>query len=296
LKSDRSSMRNLEERLLIVSILALISIGVIEVVVGYMALSIALLADGVHSFADSVVSVLVLAGIRLAKRGPDGKFHHGYGRAESLFGLIASMVVVATGAVILYESYLAFFVLDQIVYPEMAIGIAVFAGVLSTAIALFKLRLARKAESPALKVDAYNSLKDGIASFVVLAALVLASFGLHYFDAIGGVVISVMIMAVAYVSLRESSIVLMDGCVCGDVIEVIYGAAEAIPGVKRLRNVKLRQVGRGIIVEALVEIDGGLSVAQAGEITSAIKKSIMSKNPDISKIILEIDASETKGG
>jgi cation diffusion facilitator family transporter len=289
-------MRNLEERLLLISIFVLISIGVIEVAVGYMALSIALLADGAHSFADSIVSVLVLAGIRLAKRGPDGKFHHGYGRAESLFGLIASMVVVATGAIILYESYLAFFINDQIVYPEMAIGIAVFAGVLSTVIALFKLRLAKKAASPALKVDAYNSLKDGSASFVVLVALVLASLGFHYFDAIGGVVISIMILAVAYVSIKESSIVLMDGCVCGDVFEAIYGTAEAVPGVKRLRNLKLRQIGRGIVVEAAVELDGGLSVVQAGEITSAIKKSIMDKNPDISKIILEIEASGAKGG
>jgi cation diffusion facilitator family transporter len=289
-------MRNLEERLLIISIFVLISIGVIEVVVGYMALSIALLADGAHSFADSLVSILVLAGIRLAKRGPDGKFHHGYGRAESLFGLIASMVVVAIGAIILYESYLAFFTPDQIVYPDLAIGIALFAGVVSMVIALFKLRLARKANSPALKVDAYNSLKDGSASFVVLVALVLASFGFHYFDAIGGVVISMMILAVAYVSIKESSIVLMDGCVCGDVFEVIYSAAEAVPGVKRLRNPKLRQVGRGIIVEAAVELDGGLSVAQAGEITSTIKKSIMDKNPDISKIILEIEPSEAKGG
>jgi cation diffusion facilitator family transporter len=206
------------------------------------------------------------------------------------------MVVVATGAIILYESYLAFFINDQIVYPEMAIGIAVFAGVLSTVIALFKLRLAKKAASPALKVDAYNSLKDGSASFVVLVALVLASLGFHYFDAIGGVVISIMILAVAYVSIKESSIVLMDGCVCGDVFEAIYGTAEAVPGVKRLRNLKLRQIGRGIVVEAAVELDGGLSVVQAGEITSAIKKSIMDKNPDISKIILEIEASGAKGG
>jgi divalent metal cation (Fe/Co/Zn/Cd) transporter len=95
------------------------------------------------------------------------------------------------------------------------------------------------------QVDAYNSLKDGAASFVVIVALILSSLGFHYFDAIGGMVVSVMILAVAYVSIRESSIVLMDGCICGDILEDIYGAAEGVPGVRKLRNLRLRQVGRG---------------------------------------------------
>lgn len=285
----------MEERLLAASIALLVAVGLMEVLVGYYTKSIALIADGVHSWADTIVSSLVFAGIKLSKRGPDGKFHHGYGRAETVFGLIAAMVVVAIGAVLMYESYLAFLEPSPLIYPNLAIAAVFLAGVISLAIAFFKIRLARRSSSTALSVDAYNSLKDGAASFIVLIALVFASFGYLFFDALGGLIVSVMILVIAYISIKESSIVLMDGCICGDIYEDIYSRAEGVPSVRHLRNLKLRQVGRAINVEATVELDGQLSVSQAEEIASAVKKSIIESHPEISKVILETSAAkETK--
>jgi cation diffusion facilitator family transporter len=291
--SNAATMK-IEERLLEVSIVLLVVIGLIEVLVGYYTKSIALLADGVHSWADTIVSSLVFVGIKLSRRGPDGKFNHGYGRAETVFGLIAAMVVVAIGAVLMYESYLAFLEPSPLMYPNLAIAAVFLAGVISLAIAFFKIRLARKASSTALSVDAYNSLKDGAASFIVLIALVLASFGYLFFDALGGFIVSVMILIIAYISIKESSIVLMDGCICGDIYEDIYSKAEAVPNVKHLRNLKLRQVGRAINVEATVELDGQLSINQAEDITLAIKNTILEAHPEISKIILETAAVKEK--
>lgn len=294
MNSSKSGTMKLEERLLVFSIFTLIALGILEVVVGYFAGSIALIADGIHSWADTVVSTLVYVGIRLSKKGPDGKFHHGYGRAETVFGLMAAMVVVAIGAVLFYESYLAIFHPSPLIYPEMAILTVFLAGVISLSIAMIKLRLARKAGSTALTVDAYNSLKDGSASFIVLIALVITSFGYLLFDAIGGFIVSIMILIIAYISIKESSVILMDGCICGDVFEDIYSRAEGMPNVKHLRNLKLRQIGRGINVEATVEIDGQLSVSQGEEIVSSIKKSIMDAHPEISNIVLEMAPSKEK--
>lgn len=288
--TSKAKAMKIEERLLAVSIAVLVVIGLVEVLVGYYAKSIALMADGVHSWADTIVSSLVFAGIRLSRRGPDGKFHYGYGRAETVFGLIAAMVVVAIGAVLMYESYLAFIDPSPLIYPNLAITAVFLAGVVSLAIAILKIRLARQTGSTALSVDAYNALKDGAASFIVLIAIVVASFGYLFFDALGGFIVSAMILVIAYVSIKESSIVLMDGCICGDIYEDIYSKAEGVQNVKRLRNLKLRQVGRSINVEATIELDGQLSISQAEGITSAVKKSIIESHPEISKVILETSA------
>ena len=122
----------------------------------------------------------------------------------------------------------------------------------------------------------------------------LASFGYLFFDALGGLIVSVMILIIAYISIKESSIVLMDGCICGDIYEDIYSKAEAVPNVKHLRSLKLRQVGRTINVEATVDLDGQLSVSQAEDITSKIKKSIIESHPEISMVILETSAVKEK--
>jgi cation diffusion facilitator family transporter len=284
-----------EERLLEASIVLLIAVGLIEVLVGYYTNSIALLADGIHSWADTIVSSLVFVGIRLSRRRPDGKFHHGYGRAETVFGLIAAMVVVAIGALLMYQSYLAFLEPSPLVYPNLAIATVLAAGLISLAIAVLKIRLARKSGSTALSVDAFNSLKDGAASIIVLIALVLASFGYLFFDALGGFIVSIMVLVIAYISIKESSIVLMDGCICGDIYEDIYSKAEAVPNVKRMHSLKLRQVGRGVNIEAVVELDGQLSVLQADEIALAVKRSIIEAHPEVSKVILETSAAKADG-
>ena len=293
--NSKAEMMKIEERLLLTSIVILVIIGLFEVIIGYYTKSIALMADGVHSWADTIVSALVYAGIRLSKKGPDGKFHHGYGRAETLFGLMAAMVVVAIGAILMYESYLAFVAPSPLVYPSLAIAAVLVAGVVSFSIASFKIKLARRSTSTALSVDAYNSLKDGAASFIVLIALLLASFGYISFDALGGFIVSAMILIVAYVSIKESSIVLMDGCIyggiCEDIYNDVYRRIKEVPSVKRLSTLKLRQIGRTIKVEAMIELDGQLSVTQAEAITSTIKKTIMESHPEISNVILETSAA-----
>ncbi|MEN3060073.1 MAG: cation transporter, partial [Candidatus Methanosuratincola petrocarbonis] len=163
-----------EQILLRVSVLLLLGIGVGEAIAGLYFGSIALVADGIHSLADSVVSMLVLTGILLSRRRPDMAF--------------------ALDPAPIRDAFLA-------------IAVAVLAGSSSLVLALMKIRLSKKSGSLALKIEAYNSVKDGLSSFVVVAGIGLASLGLLYFDALAGIAISVMIIAVGYVSVKESSVV-----------------------------------------------------------------------------------------
>jgi cation diffusion facilitator family transporter len=155
-----------------------------------------------------------------------------------------------------------------------------------------KLRLAKKSGSLALKVDAYNSTKDGLASFVVVAGVALSSLGLLYFDAVAGIAISVMIIAVGYVSIKESSIVLMDGCLCPGLMDRISSLALGVEGVLGVRDLRLRKVGRSIAGQAKIRIDGSITVEEAHQIVETIKKRIISEFGDISDIVLEIEPSK----
>ncbi|MCJ7759610.1 cation transporter, partial [Candidatus Bathyarchaeota archaeon] len=53
----------------------LVLVGIVEVSVGVFSSSLALIADGVQSFGDAVVSLIVWIGLRLSGKAPDGKFH-----------------------------------------------------------------------------------------------------------------------------------------------------------------------------------------------------------------------------
>ncbi|MEN3016822.1 MAG: cation diffusion facilitator family transporter [Candidatus Methanosuratincola petrocarbonis] len=281
-----------EQILLRVSVFLLLGIGSGEVIAGLYFGSIALVADGVHSFADSVVSLLVLAGIMISRRRPDRAFSHGYARAENLFGLLAAMVMIALGGVMLYESYLAALDPAPIRNAALAIAVAILAGTTSLALAIAKIMLAKKSGSLALKIDAYNSTKDGLASFVVVGGVALSSLGLLYFDAVAGIAISAMIIAVGFVSIRESSVVLMDGCLCPGLIDRISSIALGVEGVQGVRDLRLRKVGRSIAGQAKIRLDGTITVEEAHRIAEAVKKRIINEFGDISDIMLEIEPSK----
>lgn len=267
-------------------------IGVAEIAYGLLVNSISLVADGVHSLADSIVSALVLAGIVISKRMPNRVFSHGYARAETLFGLLAAVGMVVLGGLMFYESYSVLLSPSPIEGVNLAIAVAVASGVVSLALALLKLHLARSSGSLALRIDAYNSIKDGSASFVVVAGVGLSSLGYIQLDPLAGMVISVMIIAVGYFSIKESSVVLMDGCLCPERIERISSIALSVNGVLGIRDVRLRRLGRSVACQAVVMVDPSATVAEVHGITTALKKRIINEFPDISDIVLEIEPSE----
>ncbi len=90
------------QRIAIISFFVNVVIGVAEVSVGMIFGSLALTADGVHSFVDAVVSLTVWFGIRYSQKKADGKFHYGYYKFDAIFSLFAAIIMVASGIIIGY--------------------------------------------------------------------------------------------------------------------------------------------------------------------------------------------------
>jgi cation diffusion facilitator family transporter len=81
-------------------------VGLSELSIGTFTLSIASIADGIQSFADAGVSLIVWIGLRLSRKAPDKRFHFGYHRVETLSSIAAALFMATIGGVTLYESCL----------------------------------------------------------------------------------------------------------------------------------------------------------------------------------------------
>src|SRR5207247_11357821 len=92
----------------------------------------------------------------------------------------------------------------------VALVVTVAAGLLSLYRALQMRSIANRNNILSLKVDARNSIKDTTSSFVAFASILLASLGILHADAIGGMLVGIYILTVAYVAIKESSLVLLD--------------------------------------------------------------------------------------
>ncbi len=280
------------QRISRISVAVLTFVFLLEVTVGMISGSIALIADGIESAGDAFISLIVWFGLRLSQREPDERFHYGYTKAETFSALIAAFVVLIMGAVILYESYLRLIDPVMVSYPLLAIIVAFLAGSASMVLAFFKLKIAQEAKSQAISIDAKNQLKDGLTSFLVVVGIAASYLGFYQMDAIAGVVIAIFIFTVSYVTLKESAYVLMDACVKCDGIGQIWTIAESVKGVKKVRDLRLRSIGPFVTGEMEIAVDGETSIQELKKITDDIEARVKAQFPYISRLTIEVEPHE----
>jgi cation diffusion facilitator family transporter len=264
------------------SFLVQLMVGISEVVIGIFTFSIALIADGIQSFADAGVSMIVWIGLRISRRAPDKHFHFGYYRFETLSSVIAAVFMASLAIVVLIESYQGLSNPVPVANPLIAMVTALAAASVSSFLLVYKRRAAKKYESMALKTDAANSIKDVLTSVTAFVGIALGTyFGIAQTDAIAGIIISLFVFTMVYTIIKEASLVLLDACQCPENVAAIQNIAKGIPQVKGAHSIRLRKLGSYIIGDMHITVDSAMTVKEATIIAIEIEKRTIKEFDDI---------------
>ncbi len=270
-----------------ISVITLISIGIAELVAGYLSGSVVATADGIDSISDATISFIVFLGLKIAHRPPDKRFHFGYHKVESFAALITSIGMIIIGVVIFYHSYQSLVQPHQIKEPILTMVVLAAAGAISLHRALQMRVIANKYNLLSLKTDARNSIKDASASVVgFLSVLVATQFGIIQADSVGGMIIAGYIFSVSYVSLKRSSLILVDAWENPKITELVKKTIEERFNYENIKvwSVLLRSSGVVALAEVHVEVDGNKPLTDVEMISLEIEMEIRSKIPDIERV------------
>ncbi len=277
------------------SFIVQLMVGVAEVIMGIFTLSIALIADGIQSFADAGVSLIVWIGLRISRKAPDRSFHFGYYRFETLSSVIAAVFMASLGIVVLFESYQDLSNPQPVANPEVAMVVALAAATVSAFLLIYKRRAAKKYESMALKTDATNSIKDVLTSITAFIGIALSTyFGIAQTDAIAGLIISLFVFTMVYTILKEASLVLLDAFQSPEIVTQIGYIARSLPQIKGAHSIRLRKLGSYIIGDMHVTVDSGMTVKEASQIASRIERQIQQVFDEIIEMNVIVEPHEDK--
>ena len=247
-------------------------VGLLELVMGVFTVSIALIADGIQSFADAGVSLIVWIGLRLSRKKPDKRFHFGYHRVETLSSIVAALFMATIGGITLYESYMEFLSPTAVVDPLLALVVASVATLVSSLLLIYKRRAAEKYGSLALKTDASNSIKDVLTSITAFVGIALSGyFHIPQTDAIAGIIISLFVFTMVYPTLKEASLVLLDSFHSPETIAAIENIANSIIQVKKVHSIRMRKLGSYLIGDMHIVLRNDMTVEEAHAIASQIE-------------------------
>ena len=275
------------QRIAKISVITLVGIGIAELIVGQISGSIVATADGIDSLSDALISLVVFLGLRLASRPANTKFPFGYYKVESFAAMLAAIGMVAIGIFILYESYQSLLVPHEIQQPILTMVVLAAAGAISLHRAFQMRKIAQKYDLLSLKIDAKNSIKDGSASVIGFVSVLIASqLGFLQMDAIGGMIIAGYIFSVAYLSLKQSSLILVDAGhnpVLADMVKVMVEEKFGSEAV-RVRSVFLRPAGMVAHAEVHIEADGNKKLTDVELLSTQIQNLIRSRFPRVERI------------
>ena len=276
------------QRIAKISVVTLICIGIAELLMGYISGSVVATADGVDSMSDAMISFIVLIGLRFAGRPADRKFQFGYHKVESLAAMVAAIGMIVIGIFIAYHSYEGLIHPNEIKHPIPTMIVLAIAGAISLHRAFQMRRIANKYNLLSLKTDAKNSIKDGSASVLGFLSVLLATqFGFLQADAIGGMVIAGFIFSVAYVSLKQSSLILVDAWnnpVSTDFMKKLV--EQKFEGDVTVRSIKLRQTGVISRAEIHVEMDGKKPLNEVEMVLLNTQNVIKSRIPSMDVVLV----------
>lgn len=269
--------------------------------------SSAMLAESVHSVADSGNQGLLLLGGRWAKRAADDEHPFGYGRERYFWGFVVALVLFTLGGLFsLYEGYHKLHEADGggLSSPLVAIGILLFAMIaegLSFRTAVREAnttrggqswwRFVRTAKSPELPVVLLEDLGALVGLAFALSGVVAAALtGNLLYDALGTLAIGTLLLVLAaFLVIEMRGLLIGEGGTRAQVSEIRSLLVDG-DGVTRVIHLKTLHLGPDeLLVAAKVALAPGLSVAQVAAAIDEAEARVRAAVPIARPIYLEPD-------
>lgn len=281
-------------------------IAVLKFVAGALTGSAAMLAEAVHSVADTATEVLLLTALRQSARRPDRRHPFGYGKARFFWALIAAVSIFVSGGVFaLVEGVRA--MLDPEAEQTLAwVAYAVLGGsfLLEGASWLQAVRQVR-AESRREGIGFVEWLRttddptvksvffEDSAALVGLL-LAFAGIGLHtitgsgFWDGLGSVLIGVLLTGVAFVLGRTNAGLLIGRQADRRTVYALRDALVARPEVEQVVDLLTMTIGTDqVLLCARLDFDDSLGAAELERACVDIDAELHARFPDLAEVFLE---------
>jgi cation diffusion facilitator family transporter len=265
--------------------------------------SSAVLAESLHSVADSVNEVLLLIGARRAGRPADLRHPFGHARYRYLYAFVVSLAVFWIGGVLsVLEGVNHLLSREVIVDPRWAFGVLALAALLdgwslrTTTLAwrgakgeLSWRRVIRDTKAPDLIVvflEDVGALAGVAIAFVGVTLTTITHDGL--WDAIASIAIGILLMAIGLVVNRETQSLLVGEAAAVDVVASIREAIATTDGIEGVRELRTIHIGPDdLVVAAGVWVDPASSATSISRSIDSAERRVREVAPFRTVISIE---------
>ena len=275
-----------------VSVWVNLVLTVLQIVVGTLGRSQALVADGLHSLSDLIADFLVLYANRKSHRSADITHPYGHARIETAATFLLGVMLVALGLGLLWNAGIKLQdprAIQPVHIATLYIALLTLAG--KELLFRYLMNVAKRLRSQMLVANAWHARADAASSLVVLVGIGGNLLGLHFLDLIAALLVAFMIARMggqmAYQALAE----LIDTALDEEAVKQIRTTIEATEGVLGLHDLRTRRMGDSGLVDAHILVDPRISVSEGHHIAERARKRVLEQH-EVVDVLVHIDPED----
>jgi len=261
-------------KVLQISLLAIFSAFLVELIFGLYSNSLALITDSIHALLDSFVTLILLLAARLAMKPADAEHTYGHGKIESLGGLIGGIAIFLIAIFFIYESVHRLQGPPPSVFPGI---FAIIGGLYTIGIDIFRIILLKrsiaKMGGTTLKADFYHAFMDLGSTLVAILGIVLVTYGFYSGDFIAALILGVLLVVLSLKLIYKTAQELTD-VISPELVKKVRTIIANTEDVMDAGAVLMRKSGDMIFADVTISIRGDTSFDKAHDISNRVEKNI----------------------
>jgi cation diffusion facilitator family transporter len=273
------------------SIAGNIALATIKGLAGFFGNSYALIADAIESTTDIFSSLLVLFGLKYAKRPADENHPYGHGKIEPLITFLVVGFLITSATIIAYESIMN--ILTPHKTPKswtlLVLGTIILWKEISYRVVLKK---SIQTNSSSLRADAWHHRSDAITSIMAFIGISIALiFGKGYetADDWAALAASFFIIYNGYLIFRPALGEIMDEHLYDDLIDEIRQVSSNVDGILGTEKCFIRKAGTKYHIDLHAQVNGNISVREGHDLSHKLKDRLRRDIPNIGHVLIHIE-------
>jgi cation diffusion facilitator family transporter len=279
-----------------VSVVVNVVLSTVQIVVGVMAKSQGLVADGIHSLSDLVSDFVVLIANHFSRKDADTDHPYGHHRFETAASLALGVILLTVGLGMVWSA------VGKLQTPESiptahasALWVAGAALVFKELLFRYMLDAAKRVKSSMLVANAWHARSDAASSLVVGLGLIGNLMGYPLLDPLAALVVGLMVSKMGWSFGWDALHDLMDRAVDEEEVAAIRATLQATPGVSGVHDVRTRKMGDMVVADAHIEVDAKLTVEEGHNIAVAARLAVL-KRHRVLNLMTHVDPAHRPDG
>lgn len=242
--------------------------------------SLALLSQAADSGFDLIALLITLFAVRISMVPPDEDHSYGHGKFENLSALFQAILLFAITSSIGYEAVQRLLgkVTEEVNVTPWSFAVLIVSICLDLWRAHFLRKAGKEHNSQALEASALNFMTDILSAIVALLGLLAVKL-FHYplADSWAALAVAISVVILSIRLGKRAIDGLTDRYAEHGGYEVLKKLILEVPGVEKVRRVRIRQAGPIYFIEATIEVNRTLPFSSIQSIVSDIEKKVTEK-------------------